>query len=106
FEIPAVAFTQIRFVWRTPGTSGACRWSFEVREKGNGDVLGGGTVVASGAVNDTAPATANQLKEATISVNYTPGANKRCAMLRVARIGGDAADTLTAAARLLWIELL
>lgn len=106
FEIPAVAFTQIRFVWRTPGTSGACRWSFEVREKGGGDSLGGGTVVASGAVNDTAPATANQLKEATISVNYTPGANKRCAMLRAARIGGDAGDTLANVARLLWVELL
>lgn len=106
FEIPAVSFTQVRFVWRTPGTSGACRWSFEVREKGGGDSLGGGTVVASGAVNDTAPGTANQLKEATVSVSYTPGANKRCAILRVARIGGDPGDTLTSAARLLWVELL
>ncbi|MEM4360394.1 MAG: discoidin domain-containing protein [Candidatus Bilamarchaeaceae archaeon] len=106
FEIPAVSFSQIRFVWRTYATSGACRWYFVVREKGNGDVLGSGTVVASGAVNDTAPATANQLKEATVSVNYTPGANKRCAMLGVLRAGTDPADTLAAPARLLWIELL
>ncbi|MEM4217066.1 MAG: hypothetical protein QXZ09_03500 [Candidatus Methanomethylicaceae archaeon] len=106
FEISALAFSQIRFVWRTPGTSGACRWAFYVREKGNGDVLGGGTVVASGAINDAAPGTANQLKEATVNVSYTPGTNKRCAILRVSRIGGDAADTLASPARLIWAELL
>ncbi|MEM4360491.1 MAG: hypothetical protein QXT45_08185 [Candidatus Bilamarchaeaceae archaeon] len=106
FEIPAVATSQWRFAWRTPGNSGACRWVFEVREKGNGDLLGGGTVVASAAVNDTAPSTANQIKVTTLSMNYTPGTGKSLALLRVARIGGDAADTLTAAARLLWIELL
>jgi hypothetical protein len=105
FEIPARAFSNVRITWRTTAITGACRWLIEVREKGAADVLGGGTVIVTTVSNATAAATTLQFTESTIPMAYTPGANKRTALLRILRDSTNVGDTLTVGADILYVEL-
>lgn len=106
WELPAISIASIRITWRTSVTANNVKWFVEIRDKEDFEVLGSGTIRASGNVVDTAKAGSNQLSEASVTLNYVPGANKRITLLRVFRTPTEAADTLGATAALLYVELL
>lgn len=104
--LPPRAFSTIRILWRTTAIVGDVKWFMELREKGDADVMGSGTIIASGNVVDTAKGTTNQLNEATITVAYTPTVGKRWMLVRIKRDPDDAADTLAATAEILGVEVV
>lgn len=92
----------VELVWCTPAASGNAKWQVEYRTTADGDAMNGAWSTAT----ETDAAGPYAYSQVTTAVTLSSLAVGETLMLKISRLGDDAADTLNDAAYLMLVRLV